>query len=98
MSRSRLVLPGAGAEPIWTKPESAPGPRTSRAGTAQKVAAQRHLMNEYRYIGIKLINQFIFYQFFLRATSVDTSLFNRFKKYVYSSLKINFSSLPGPGN
>ena len=62
MSRSRLVLPGA--EPIWTKPESAPGPRTYRAGTAQKVAAQRHLMNEYRYIGIKLINKFFFYKFF----------------------------------
>ena len=26
---SRLFLPGAGADPIWSEPESAPGPRTS---------------------------------------------------------------------
>ena len=25
-------LPGAGADPIWSEPESAPGPRTSGAG------------------------------------------------------------------
>ena len=35
-SRSRLFLPGAGADPIWSEPESAPGPRTSGAGAAQK--------------------------------------------------------------
>ena len=29
-------MPGAGADPIWSEPESAPGPRTSRAGAAQK--------------------------------------------------------------
>ena len=29
-------LPGAGADPIWSEPESAPGLRTSRAGAAQK--------------------------------------------------------------
>ena len=29
-------LPGAGADPIWSEPESAPGPRTSVAGAAQK--------------------------------------------------------------
>ena len=29
-------LPGAGADPIWSEPESAPGPRTSGAGAAQK--------------------------------------------------------------
>ena len=33
-SRSRLFLPGAGAGPIWSEPESAPVPRTS--GAAQK--------------------------------------------------------------
>ena len=33
---SRLFLPGAGADPIWSEPESAPGPRTSGAGAAQK--------------------------------------------------------------
>ena len=33
-SRSRLFLPGAGANPIWSEPESAPGPRTT--GAAQK--------------------------------------------------------------
>ena len=29
-------LPGAGAEPIWSEPESAPAPRTAKAGAAQK--------------------------------------------------------------
>ena len=35
-SRSRLFLPGTGADPIWSEPEleSPPGPRTS--GAAQK--------------------------------------------------------------
>ena len=33
---SRLFLPRAGADPIWLEPESAPGPRTSGAGAAQK--------------------------------------------------------------
>ena len=33
---SRLFLPGAGADPFWSEPESAPGPRTSGAGAAQK--------------------------------------------------------------
>ena len=33
-NRSRLFLPGA--DPIWSEPESAPGPRTSGAGAAQK--------------------------------------------------------------
>ena len=27
---------GAGADPIWSEPESAPGPRNSGAGAAQK--------------------------------------------------------------
>ena len=31
---SRFFLPGAGADPIWS--ESAPGPRTSGTGSAQK--------------------------------------------------------------
>ena len=37
-SRSRPNLVRAGADPIWSepKPESAPGPRTSGAGAAQK--------------------------------------------------------------
>ena len=36
-------LPGAGAEPIWSEPESAPAPRTAKAGAAQiKVAAPQH--------------------------------------------------------
>ena len=39
---SRLFLPGAGADPIWSEPEAAPGPRTSGAGAAQKVAAPQH--------------------------------------------------------
>ena len=33
---SRLFLAGAGADPIWSKPESALGPRTFRAGATQK--------------------------------------------------------------
>ena len=33
-SLSRLFLPGAGADPIWS--ESTPGPRTPGAGAAQK--------------------------------------------------------------
>ena len=33
---SRLFLPGAGADPILSEPESAPGPWTSGAGAAQK--------------------------------------------------------------
>ena len=31
-----FFLLGAGADPIWSEPESAPGPRTSGAGAAQK--------------------------------------------------------------
>ena len=31
-SRSRLFLPGAGVDPIWSEPELAPGPQTSGAG------------------------------------------------------------------
>ena len=30
------------ADPIWSEPESAPGPRTSRVGAAKKVAAPQH--------------------------------------------------------
>ena len=33
---SRLFLPGAGGDPILSKPDSAPGPRPSGAGAAQK--------------------------------------------------------------
>ena len=35
-SRSRLFLPRAGADPTWSEPESAPGPRTSGAEAAKK--------------------------------------------------------------
>ena len=37
-SRSRLFSPGAGADPSWSEPESAPGPWPSGAGAraAQK--------------------------------------------------------------
>ena len=35
-SRSRPNLFGAGADPICSEPESAPGPWTSAAGAAQK--------------------------------------------------------------
>ena len=30
-----FFLSGAGADPIWSEPESAPGPRTSGAGAAK---------------------------------------------------------------
>ena len=30
-SRSRIFLLGAGVDPFWSEPESAPGPRTSGA-------------------------------------------------------------------
>ena len=40
---SRLFLPGAGADPVWSEPESAPGPRT--CGAAQKVAALQHWLD-----------------------------------------------------
>ena len=33
---SRVCLPRAGADPIWSELKSASGPRTSRAGDAQK--------------------------------------------------------------
>ena len=33
---SPLFLPGAGADPIWSEPKSAPGPLTSGVGDAQK--------------------------------------------------------------
>ena len=35
-SLSHLFLTGAGADPIWSEPESAPGPQNSGAGAAQK--------------------------------------------------------------
>ena len=40
-------LPGAGADPIWSEPESAPGPRTSgaRAGAAQKSGGSATLVS-----------------------------------------------------
>ena len=33
---SRLFLPEAGADPVWSEPDSAPGPRTSGARAALK--------------------------------------------------------------
>ena len=46
-SRSRLFLPGAKADPIWSEPESAPGPGTSGAGAAQKSGGSATLQNTY---------------------------------------------------
>ena len=43
-SRSRLFLPGAGADPIWPEPESAPGPWTSGAGATQKSGGSATLL------------------------------------------------------
>ena len=43
---SRLFLPGAGAraDPIWSEPELAPGPRTSGAGAAPKSGGSATLL------------------------------------------------------
>ena len=43
-SQSRLFLPGAGADLIWSEPESAPGPRTSGAGATQKSGGSATLL------------------------------------------------------
>ena len=37
-------MPGAGADPIWSEPESAPGPRTSGAGAAKKSSGSATLV------------------------------------------------------
>ena len=44
--RAAFFLPGAGADPIWSEPESSPGPRTSGAGAAKKGAAPQHCVEE----------------------------------------------------
>ena len=36
---------GAGADPVWSEPESAPGPRTSGAGATQKSGGSATLFN-----------------------------------------------------
>ena len=41
-SRLSFAWSGAGADPICSEPESAPGPQTSGAGAAQKLAAPQH--------------------------------------------------------
>ena len=41
-SRSRLFLPGAEADPIWSEPELAPGPRTSGAAKKSGGSATLH--------------------------------------------------------
>ena len=41
---NRLFLPVAGADPIWSEPELAPGPRTSGAGAAQKCGGSATLI------------------------------------------------------
>ena len=67
---SRFFLPGAGADPIWSEPEAARGPRTSGAGAAQKVAAPQHClyslfrtlsMWRYLYAGFSKIRIVFFY-------------------------------------
>ena len=41
---NRLFLPGAGADPIWSEPELAPGPHTSGAGATQKCGGSATLV------------------------------------------------------
>ena len=43
-SWSHLFLPGAGADPIWSEPESALGLRTSGAGAAHKSGGSATLL------------------------------------------------------
>ena len=48
-SRSRLeplFLPGAGADPMWSEPESAPRPWTSGAGAAKKSGGSATLLDD----------------------------------------------------
>ena len=52
-----IFLPGAGADQIWSEPESAPGPRTSGAGAAQKVAAPHHRCNLVDFLTITYIEE-----------------------------------------
>ena len=40
-----FLLPRAGAIPIWSEPESAPGHRTPGAGAAQKSGGSATLLN-----------------------------------------------------
>ena len=47
---SRRFLPGAGANPIWSEPESAPGPQTSGAGAAQKSGGSTKLVAKKYYL------------------------------------------------
>ena len=42
-------MPGAGADPIWSEPESAPGPWTSRAGAAQKSGGSATLLKSVQF-------------------------------------------------
>ena len=37
-------MPETGADPIWSEPELAPGPRTSGAGGDQKAASSQQLL------------------------------------------------------
>ena len=45
---SRLFLPGAGADPSRSEPESAPGPWQSGAGAAQKSGGSATLLKNFR--------------------------------------------------
>ena len=40
------MLPGAGADPIWSEPTPAPGPRTSEAGAVQKSGGSATLLTK----------------------------------------------------
>ena len=42
---SRLVWPGAGADPIWSEPDLAPGPWTSGAGATKKSGGSATLLS-----------------------------------------------------
>ena len=62
-SRSRPNLVGAGADPIWSEPESAPGPWTSGAGATKKwrllkfatLPSNQSKRREYMYIYIRSV-------------------------------------------
>ena len=71
---SRLFLPGAGADPTRSEPESAPGPLPSGAGAAQKSGGSTTLP------GVEIVGifQYSFFRFFPVHVSILT-------KYLKSS-------------
>ena len=58
---SRLFLPEAGADQIWSEPESAPGPRTSGAAKKSGGSATLHTGHPWKFMLKNIAWQFFFY-------------------------------------